>query len=88
MRGYVTKTLTITEVLTKAACLDSGGTIHLTVRVYGSPKIENNRRTFRMLERASGCTNRCIIYEIVSTEQKKTRYRMTVDDFIENAEQY
>ena len=86
MRGYVTKCLNSTIVNVRAQSLDGSGTIEFPVTIYGTRKIENDRKTFRMLEREAECADRCIIFEIVNTRYAKTVYRMPVDEFVEQAE--
>ena len=86
MRDYVTKVLKTTTVNVKAQCLDGTGTIEFPIILQGHKELQNDRKTYRMLERVSGMKDRVIIFEITSVCATKTHYRMAVDEFIEAAE--
>ena len=86
MRGYVTKVLNTTIAAVKAQALDGSGLKEFDIVIYGTRKIENDRKSFRMLERESGRKDQIVIYEVVNVRHTKTLYRMPVEDFVSQAE--
>lgn len=86
MRGFVTKTLTTTEVTVKAQPFDGSGAIEVPVTLYGTRKIVPNRNAFKSLEKAAGLEEKAVVFGIVKTRYLKTVYKMPMDDFLAGAE--